>query len=98
MVDTRHSSTKDHNVVRTYEVRLGSQGRLVIPAELRAEMAAEEGTVYLAHVDESGALVLRSREQALAELQRTWRAAAGGDDLVEELLAERRAAAQAEST
>lgn len=84
-------------MVTPHEVRLGSQGRLVIPAELRAEMAAEEGTVYLAHVDESGALVLRTREQALAELRRSWRAAADGDDLVEELLAERRAAAEAET-
>jgi len=83
-------------VVETYEVRLGSQGRLVIPAELREQLGAEEGAVYTAYVDDTGALVLRSREQALAELQRAWAPEDGDDDVVAELLEERRAAAAAE--
>ncbi len=79
----------------TYEVRLGSQGRLVIPAELRAELAAEEGTVYVASVDDTGALVLRSPEHALRELQRRWADAEAGSP-VDELIAERRREAAAE--
>ena len=76
----------------SYEVRLGSQGRIVIPAALRAELGSEEGDVYVANVDEGGALVLRSREQALRELQRQW-AAIGHDSATDELLRERRHAA-----
>jgi len=77
-------------VATHHEVRMGSQGRLVIPAALREELAAEEGTVYVAHVDGSGALVLRTREQALHELQEAW---AGLDDqpsATDELISERR--------
>ena len=79
---------------RQYEVRLGSQGRLVIPADLRAELAAEPGTVFTAQVDETGALVLRSRDQALAQLQRAWREAATKTSPVDELISERRAEAR----
>lgn len=79
----------------SYEVRLGSQGRIVIPADLRAELGAEEGDVYVAHVDDGGALVLRTREQALRELQRQW-AATGQDSATDELLRERRHAAAEE--
>lgn len=79
----------------TYQVRLGSQGRLVIPAELRDELAAEEGDVYVASMDDTGALVLRSPDQALRELQRRW-AETGGGSPVDELIAERRREAAAE--
>lgn len=79
----------------SHEIRLGSQGRLVIPAALREELAAEEGEVYVAHVDETGALVLRTRDQALGELQRTW-AEAGGGSAADELVRERRRAAHTE--
>lgn len=79
--------------VVSYEVRLGSQGRIVIPADLRAELGAEEGDVYVANVDAGGALVLRTREQALRELRRQW-AATVQDSATDELLRERRLAAQ----
>lgn len=78
-----------------HEIRLGSQGRLVIPRELRDELGAEEGAVYVAHIDASGALVLRSREQALVELQRVWSEVDGGS-ATDELIAERRRAAPVE--
>lgn len=81
--------------MESYEIRLGSQGRIVIPADLRAELGAEEGQVYVAHVDERGALVLRTRQQALRELQQLW-AAAGRDSATDELLGERRLAAAGE--
>lgn len=79
----------------SYEVRLGSQGRLVIPAELRDQLGAEEGAVYTATVDASGALVLRTREQALAEARRLW-SESGEGSATDELLAERREQAAAE--
>lgn len=82
-------------MARTYEVRMGSQGRLVIPSELRAKLAAEEGTVYIAHVDETGALVLNTPDQALRELQRTWMNTPGGS-ASQELVAQRRQEAAAE--
>lgn len=83
----------------TYEIRLGSQGRLVIPAELRDVMAAEEGAIYVAHIDDSGALVMRTHEQALLELQRIWAEndlGRGGESATDELIAERRVQAAAE--
>lgn len=73
-----------------HEVRMGSQGRLVIPAALRAELSAEEGTVYMAHVDDSGALVLRTREQALHELQDAWARRDDQPSATDELITERR--------
>lgn len=79
----------------TYEVRLGSQGRLVIPAALREQLGAEEGSVYTAQVDQSGALVLRTRGQALADLQRAW-GQAGDSSATDELIGERRRQAAAE--
>lgn len=74
---------------RSYEIRVGSQGRLVIPAELREQLGAEEGGVYVAHVDASGALVLRTREQALRELQQDW-GRVDGESATNRLVAERR--------
>ncbi len=79
----------------TYEVRLGSQGRLVIPAELRERLGAKEGVTYVATVDETGALVLRTRAQALQALRRSW-AATGEGSPTDELIAERRRAAEQE--
>jgi len=79
----------------SYEIRMGRQGRLVIPAALRELLGAEEGGVYTAHVDETGALVLRTRDQALAELQRTW-SGTGKPSATDELIAERRRQAAAE--
>lgn len=77
-----------------HEVRLGSQGRLVIPAELRERMGAEEGEVYVATVDERGVLTLRTRRQALEALRDAWGRHEDGEPLLsDELVAERRAEA-----
>ncbi|WP_052666409.1 AbrB/MazE/SpoVT family DNA-binding domain-containing protein [Nitriliruptor alkaliphilus] len=80
----------------TAEVRLGTQGRLVLPREIRDELGAEEGTTYIARV-EDGALILESREAVLARMQARLRAAVPpGVSLVDELLAERRSDAARE--
>lgn len=80
---------------KAVEVRIGTQGRLVLPRELREQLGAEEGATYLAHVDD-GRLVLESRDAVLRRLQDRTRQAEG-DGVVEELLAERRRAATDEA-
>lgn len=68
-------------------VRLGPQGRIVIPAALRRALGLEVGTELHATA-EDGRLVLRTREQALRELRDFFAGAEG--DVLQELFAERR--------
>ncbi|CAN5432470.1 hypothetical protein BH23ACT9_BH23ACT9_10070 [soil metagenome] len=77
------------------EVRLGSQGRLVLPKALREQMGAEEGAVYQAHV-EDGRLVLETRDSLLRRMQAEIARAAGQRSMSEELIAERREEARRE--
>lgn len=83
-------------MVDSAEVRIGTQGRLVLPRAVRDELGAEEGSVYVARV-EDGALVLEPRERILARLREH---ATGGpaaeSSWVGELLDERRRAARQE--
>lgn len=75
------------------EVRVGSQGRIVLPRALREQLGAEEGVVYQARV-EDGRLILETRESLLARMQQELAEASGGErSLVDELIAERRAEA-----
>jgi AbrB family looped-hinge helix DNA binding protein len=79
------------------EVRIGTQGRIVLPREIRDELGAEEGATYVARV-EDGALILESRASILARMQDRWREAAPPEvSLVDELIAERRAEAAREA-
>lgn len=75
----------------TYRVTIGDRGRLVVPAELRERAGLAEGTT-ITLLETPGGLVLLTREQ----LRERVRAELAGLDLVQELLAERRAAAAAE--
>jgi len=78
------------------EVRLGTQGRIVLPRELRDQLAAEEGAVYAARVV-GGTLVLEPRDVVLQRLRERVRGtAASGESVVDELIAERRSQAAAE--
>lgn len=71
---------------------LGQQGRLVIPAEIRAALGLAPGDRLHLHL--SGArLVLERPEDALSELRGLAASVPTGRSLVDELLAERRAAA-----
>lgn len=78
-------------------LRVGAQGRLVIPAELRRELGLEPGGTLMAHV-EADRLVLerpqRILERLRAELQE---AAPAGVSVVDELIAERREEARREA-
>lgn len=78
-------------------LRVGPQGRVVIPAELRRELGIEPGETLMAHV-ESGRLVLERRGEILNRLRSELRAATQpGTSAVDELLAERRREARREA-
>lgn len=78
------------------EVRVGSQGRIVLPRAIRDQLGAEEGAVYQARV-EDGRLILETRESLLARMQQEMADALRPDrSLVDELLAERRSEANRE--
>jgi AbrB family looped-hinge helix DNA binding protein len=77
------------------EIRVGKQGRVVIPAGLREEIGLQAGDKLSAQV-EDGRLVLEPRAEALTRVQRRFRHASGDRKLVDELIAERRAAAARE--
>lgn len=70
---------------------LGDRGRLVVPAELRAGLGLEAGAALLL-VDTPRGVVLLTREQAREMI----RADLQGEDLVADLVNERRRAAAAE--
>ncbi len=78
-------------------LRIGPQGRLVIPAELRRELDLEPGETLMAHV-ESRRLVLERREQILERLRAELRDAAPAEGcMVDDLIAERREEAASEA-
>ena len=76
-------------------VVLGQQGRLVIPADVRTALGLEPGDRLHLHVS-GGRLVLERPGDAVAELRALGRSMPRPRSLVDELLAERRAAAAAE--
>lgn len=76
-------------------VVLGKQGRLVIPAELRASLGLSAGDRLSVRVSD-GRLVLERPQDAGRALRGFAAGVPRSRSLVDELLAERRAAAQAE--
>lgn len=74
------------------EVRIGRQGRLVVPASLRRALALQPGDTLNARV-EGGRLVLEKREHILARLKARFAGVPPEVSLVDELIAERRAEA-----
>ena len=89
LVDLWHIEGMDATVV------LGQQGRLVIPAEVRAALGLAAGDHLHLHL-EGHQLVLERPRDALLELRGLGAAIPGRRSLVDELLAERRAAAATE--
>jgi AbrB family looped-hinge helix DNA binding protein len=67
---------------------MGDRGRLVVPAELRERLKLEPGSALLM-VETPDGLVVATREQ----IKRLVRRQLKGSSLVDELIAERRAAA-----
>ncbi|MBO9577647.1 MAG: AbrB/MazE/SpoVT family DNA-binding domain-containing protein [Microbacteriaceae bacterium] len=71
----------------TTAVRVGSKGRIIVPAEIRERRGWTEGSVLVA-VEKPEGVLLMTRDEALDLL----RVQAGDRDVVGEFLEERRAA------
>jgi AbrB family looped-hinge helix DNA binding protein len=78
-------------------IHVGAQGRVVLPAELRAALGFVEGSTLVAYIEGEGRLVIESPEAIRRALLQEWSGAAGEVSLVDELRAERRAAAAREA-
>ena len=74
---------------------LDSQGRLVIPAEIREKLGFESGE-RLTLIVENNSLRIMTRREAWREVQQLVSNYAKGRSLVDELIAERRAEAARE--
>jgi AbrB family looped-hinge helix DNA binding protein len=87
-------------LVTQAEVSVNDQGRVTIPAQIRQELGLTPGARLVAYV-EDGRLVLEERRHLLARVQdRVAREAAAAGvtgSAVDELIAERRRAAQREA-
>jgi AbrB family looped-hinge helix DNA binding protein len=75
----------------TYHVVVGDRGRIVVPADVRERAGMSAGTP-LVLIETPDGLILLTREQLKARV----RTDLAGFELVNELLAERRALAEAE--
>jgi len=82
---------------RAVPLRIGPQGRIVIPVELRRELGLEPGETLIARVEDRR-LVLERGGEILARLRSELRdAKRPGTSAVDELLAERRREARREA-
>ncbi|MFP3941332.1 MAG: AbrB/MazE/SpoVT family DNA-binding domain-containing protein [Thermoanaerobaculia bacterium] len=79
-----------------HHIRLGRQGRLVLPAEVRQRLGLEDGQVLLLQ-EEEGRIVLETRAGALMRLREPFASIPAEVSLADELIAERRREAAAES-
>ena len=77
-------------------LRLGPQGRIVVPAHFRRALGLEVGDALVVSIDD-GRLVLAPREAARTRLLDRFPAAADAPSAVDELVAERRAEAGREA-
>jgi len=77
-------------------LRLGPQGRIVVPAHFRCALGLEVGDALVASIDD-GRLVLAPREAARARLLGRFPIAAEAPSAVDELVAERRAETRREA-
>jgi AbrB family looped-hinge helix DNA binding protein len=83
--------------METYSTRLERSGRILIPAAVRRQLGLSEGSQVLVKVEESGALQVTSRSQALAKVREEIRKyIPAGHDLAEELIRDRRAEVERE--
>jgi AbrB family looped-hinge helix DNA binding protein len=72
------------------ELRVGRQGRVVIPATMRKALGFETGAVLVGHV-EDGRLILERREAVLHRLQSRFAKVVPRDiSLADELISDRR--------
>jgi len=81
---------------KTLRIRLGPQGRIVIPAHFRRAMGVEAGEPLVATLESEGRLVIETRKAAWESLLKLFEGIPKDRDLVGELIAERRAEARRE--
>lgn len=74
------------------EIRVGEQGRIVIPAHIRRELSIDIGSTLVARI-EKDQLILEKRDAVLERLQARFMKVPTRISLAEELIAERRAEA-----
>ena len=79
------------------ELQVGPQGRIVIPASLRRAWNIKTGEIFLAHL-ENDRLVLERPEQVLQRIKARFANLRRQASLADELITERRNAAQHEET
>lgn len=84
-------------LLKSVEVHLGRQGRLVIPAALRRSLELEEGDKLIAR-EEGGRLVLEKQNTIKQRLKNRFTKVPTDRSLADELIAERREAAKEEAT
>jgi AbrB family looped-hinge helix DNA binding protein len=77
-------------------LRLGAQGRTVIPAKLRRALGLSDGDELVAWL-EGDRLVIRSKESVAKDLRGSYKHVGPDRDLAAELIAERRAEAASEA-
>ncbi len=93
---TWHNVTTMAYATQVTAIRVGRQGRLVIPAGLRARLGIDAGDSLVVRLEE-GRLVLEKREAVLRRLRDRFRHIPPGVSLAEELIEERRQEAYRES-
>jgi AbrB family looped-hinge helix DNA binding protein len=76
-------------------VRVGRQGRIVIPSKIREEVGIEPGDELVARVEE-GSLILEKRQSVMRRMRGRFAGVSGERHLVDELIAERREEARRE--
>jgi bifunctional DNA-binding transcriptional regulator/antitoxin component of YhaV-PrlF toxin-antitoxin module len=75
-------------------MRLGAQGRLVLPASLRRALSLSVGDALVARAEGSDRIVLEKHSAALARLQERFAKTRGKRDLAAALIADRRSEAR----
>jgi bifunctional DNA-binding transcriptional regulator/antitoxin component of YhaV-PrlF toxin-antitoxin module len=80
--------------VAPVDVRLGAQGRLVLPASLRKALSLSVGDALVARAEGSDRIVLEKHSAALARLQERFAKTRGKRDLAASLIADRRSEAR----
>jgi AbrB family looped-hinge helix DNA binding protein len=83
-------------IMRTTELSVGKQGRIVIPASLRHQLAIEPGAQLVAWV-EDGRLIMESKQQLWHSIHQACSKIPKETDLAQELINERRASAKKEN-
>lgn len=76
-------------------VRMGPQGRIVVPAELRRELDLDEGSTMTA-TTEGGRLILEPRSVVLERVRRRFSKVPRSKGLADELVSDRREEARRE--